>query len=369
MKIYQADEARTQKMDEEAEHFRRITMKVLTMQLNSISVMDLVAYGGAACGMLIALQDYGSRQLSFYGCVLILLCAAEFFIPLRLLGSYFHIAMNGMAASEKIFRLLDQKEPTPGTHAGFLAPQLELCSLTFGYQKERPILKDLSLTLPFGSFVGLVGVSGSGKSTLAGLLCQTLRAEQGMIRMNGLDLKELQDPFEWITLVSHRNHLFKGTIRENLQMAKPDASEETLWQALKEVRMDEFVKENGGLDLILQEGAANLSGGQRQRLCLARALLKKTPIYLFDEATSNIDQESENEILQVIHSLKGKHTVIMISHRLDYCQQCDTILVLEDGTLCEQGTHEELMAAGKTYEKLVRQQQALLHDVQGGIAG
>lgn len=366
LKIYEADERKTAEMDVEAEHFRKITMKVLTMQLNSISVMDLVAYGGAAVGFAVALFDFRSGAISLFGCLLVLLLASEFFIPLRLLGSYFHIAMNGMAASDKIFRLLDLEEHPCGDQAVPFHPDIRLSHVSFSYDPSRVILKDLSLDIPYGSFLGVVGQSGCGKSTLAGLLSASLRGYEGEITAGDIRLEELRRPADLLTLVSHNNHLFKGTLRENLLLACPKARDEQLIDVLNEVNFWEFAQNNGGLDMMLLEGASNLSGGQRQRVNLARALLKDTPVYLFDEATSNIDMESENDILQIIRSLKKKKTVIMISHRLDYCADCDQILYLRDGVQEGLGSHQELLNGCAGYRRLHDQQQALIHSLKKG---
>lgn len=367
LKIYQADERQTEIMDREAEHFRRITMKVLTMQLNSISVMDLVAYGGAAVGMLVALLDFRAGSLSFAGCLLILLLASEFFIPLRLLGSFFHIAMNGMAASDKIFRLLDLPVPERPAHLDASEPVMELKDLSFSYDPDRPILNRISMQIPHGSFIGLAGQSGCGKSTLAAILSGSLHP-QGQCEIAGLPLDQLDNLAETVTLIHHQQHLFKGTVRENLNLADPQADEKRCWEVLRRVNLEAFLKSQQGLDTPLSEGAANLSGGQRQRLSLARALLKDTPVMIFDEATSNIDIESENDILNVIRSLKGKKTVIMISHRLDYCADCDRIFVLENGTIQEAGTHTELMKNLGPYHRMIEQQRRLMSVVEGGAA-
>lgn len=364
LKIYEADERKTEEMDREAEHFRKITMKVLTMQLNSISVMDLVAYGGAAVGIVVALLDYQAGLLSFAGCLLIILLAAEFFIPLRLLGSFFHIAMNGMAASDKIFKLLDLPEPQKGGKDCSCNPDIKVKEADFSYEASRAILKKISMEIPYGSFVALVGQSGCGKSTLAKLLCGILEPNQGEVLVHDTSLYSLSSSFNLITRVTHNNHLFKGTIRYNLQMASAKADESEMWEVLEKVNLADFVQSSGGLEMELQEGAANLSGGQRQRLNLARALLRDTPIYLFDEATSNIDVESEKIILEVISSLRNTKTLIMISHRLDACFGCDQIFYMENGEIRQTGTHDELMQQGGGYAMLVQQQKKLLEAVK-----
>lgn len=367
LKIYQADQKRLERMDEDAENFRKITMKVLMMQLNSISVMDIVAYGGAAVGIIVALLDVQAGILSFKGCLFVMLLAVEFFLPLRLLGSYFHIAMNGMAASKKIFKLLDM--PVSEIEKAECKEVLDykLNHVSFYYQKERPILKNINLTIEKGSFVGIVGISGCGKSTLAKLLSGNLKACDGTIELSNQDVYQIANLAKLITVVTHNDYLFKGTVRYNLSMAK-QVSDEAIWEVLEKVKIKQFIEENGGLDMMLNEGASNLSGGQRQRLNLARALLKNTPIYLFDEATSNIDMESENDIYTVIKELREKHTVIMISHRLDYCVDCDMIYYLEEGMIKEMGNHQALLDNKQGYSTLFNQQQALLAYRKGGVA-
>lgn len=366
LKIYQADQKRLVKMDEDAENFRKITMKVLMMQLNSISVMDIVAYGGAALGMIIALLDVQAGILSFKGCLFIMLLAVEFFLPLRLLGSFFHIAMNGMAASKKIFKLLDT--PIEEVQKTILneASDYKLDHVSFYYQKDHLILNEVDFTIKQGSFVGIVGISGCGKSTLAKLLSGSLQATDGQIELNNQEITTIDNLSSLITTVTHNDHLFKGSVRYNLSMGQK-ISDQEIWNVLEKVKIKQFIEENGGLDMQINEGASNLSGGQKQRLNLARALLRNTPIYLFDEATSNIDMESENDIFNVIKELRKNHTVIMISHRLDYCMDCDAIYYLEDGKIVEQGTHQELLNNKQAYSILFNQQQELLAYSQGGF--
>lgn len=362
LKIYQADEQRAREMDAESQRFRRITMKVLTMQLNSTSVMDIVAYGGAAAGMIVAAAEFLSGHLSLAGALTIILLAAEFFIPLRLLGSFFHIAMNGMAASDKIFRLLDLDEPKAGNESleeGTL--DMELCEVHFSYEADREILKGVNVRLPAGSFVSLVGESGCGKSTIAALLTGKNREYEGEIKIGGKALWQISEAelMGHITLIRHDSHLFKGTVRENLEMAKPDASDEEMEQALEKVNLLAFLKEHQGLDTRLLEKAQNLSGGQCQRLSLARALLHDTPVYIFDEATSNIDAESEELIMDVIHELARTRTVLLISHRLSNVAASDMIYMLKDGLIKEHGTHKELMGQKGCYCHLYESQRSL----------
>ena len=351
LKIYQADGLRNDVMNEEAEKFRKITMKVLTMQLNSVTIMDVIAYGGAALGVILAATQYRAGHVALSGALLIILLSADFFIPMRQLGSFFHIAMNGMAASEKIFRLLDLPEPPARTQT---CPDGDIVcrGLRFSYTPEREILHGLDLVFPAGSFTSIVGASGCGKSTIASILMGRSRGYTGAVTIGGVPLAD-------ITYVSHQSYLFKGTVRENLRMARPDASDAALWDVLRQVKLAAFLEQEQGLDTELTEQGSNLSGGQRQRLALARALLHDTPVYLFDEATSNIDVESENDIMAEIHALAGRKTVILISHRLANVTVSDNIYVLDGGALAGQGTHDALLRAGGAYARLWDAQQAL----------
>ena len=362
LKIYQADEFKQQEMNEQAEKFRKITMKVLTMQLNSITIMDLIAYGGAALGVIMAVTQYQSGGVSLEGCLLIILLAADFFIPMRQLGSFFHIAMNGMAASDKIFRLLDLEETKLEITESFPSDHTIRCSgLSFSYEPDREILHSVDLTFPQGSFTALVGESGCGKSTLASILMGRNRGYTGTVSVGGVPLSSIQEEslLRNITYISHQSYLFKGTVRENLLMGKTAASDEELWAVLSRVNLAAFLKAEQGLDTRLLEKASNLSGGQCQRLALARALLHDSPVYIFDEATSNIDVESENDIMRQIHELAKSKTVILVSHRLANVVGADHIYVLDHGTVAESGSHEELLSRHSLYERLWTAQQTL----------
>lgn len=362
LKIYQADAFKQQEMNEQAEKFRKITMKVLTMQLNSITIMDLIAYGGAALGVIMAVTQYQSGGVSLEGCLLIILLAADFFIPMRQLGSFFHIAMNGMAASDKIFRLLDLEETKPEITESFPSGHTIRCSgLSFSYEPDREIFHSVDLTFPQGSFTALVGESGCGKSTLASILMGRNKGYTGSVSVGGVPLSSIQEEslLRNITYISHQSYLFKGTVRENLLMGKPGASDEELWAVLSRVNLAEFLKAEQGLDTRLLEKASNLSGGQCQRLALARALLHDSPVYIFDEATSNIDVESENDIMREIHELAKSKTVILVSHRLANVVGADHIYVLDHGIVAESGSHEELLAHHGLYERLWSAQQTL----------
>ena len=361
LKIYQADGWKHEQMNAQAERFRKITMKVLTMQLNSVTLMDLMAYGGAGLGIISAVSAFAKGQLSLTATLTILLLAADFFLPLRLLGSYFHIAMNGAASAEKIFRLLAAEEPADGGRVPGWDNTLRLEHVTFGYEKDRTILQDVSLNIPQGSFVSLVGESGCGKSTIAALLSGSRTGYTGRVTLGGVPVEELQreQRMRTLTLVPHNATIFKGTVESNLRMAKPDAVESELWAALEQVNLANFCRSQEGLQTALHEGGSNLSGGQRQRLAMARALLHDTPIYLFDEATSNVDAESENDIMQAIRSLAGKKTVILISHRLANVVDSDCIYVLDKGRIAGQGTHAELLARQGVYSRLYLAQKEL----------
>ena len=361
LKIYQADGWKHEQMNAQAERFRKITMKVLTMQLNSVTLMDLMAYGGAGLGIISAVSAFAKCQLSLTATLTIVLLAADFFLPLRLLGSYFHIAMNGAASAEKIFKLLAADEPADGDRVPGEDTALRLEQVTFGYEKDRTILHEVSLTIPQGSFVSLVGESGCGKSTIAALLAGSRTGYTGSVTLGGVPVGELQQEqrLRTLTVVPHNATIFKGTVEENLRMAKPDAAESELWAALEQVNLADFCRSQNGLQTALHEGGSNLSGGQRQRLAMARVLLHDTPIYLFDEATSNVDAESENDIMAAIHSLAGKKTVILISHRLANVVDSDCIYVLDKGCIVEQGKHADLLAAQGAYSRLYTAQKQL----------
>ena len=361
LKIYQADAFKNDEMNKEAEKFRKITMKVLTMQLNSITIMDLVAYGGAALGIILAVTQYAHGQVSLFGCLLIILLSADFFIPMRQLGSFFHIAMNGMAASDKIFRLLDLKED-PDKEAQIPEDCSIICSdLRFSYEQDREIIHGAELSFPKGSFTAIVGESGCGKSTIAGILTGRNKNYKGSVTIGGLELSDIQEKnlMKNVTYIGHNSYLFKGTVRENLHMGNPNTSDAQLWEALRKVNLENFLKNEQGLDTPLLEKASNLSGGQCQRLALARALLHDSPVYIFDEATSNIDVESENEIMAQIHAVSKTKTVILISHRLANVVQADNIYVLNKGCIAEHGIHKELLEKHGYYERLWNAQQRL----------
>ena len=368
LKIYQADDFKNEEMNCEAEKFRKITMKVLTMQLNSITIMDLVAYGGAALGVIMAATQFQAGKVSLSGCLLIILLSSDFFIPMRQLGSFFHVAMNGMAASDKIFRLLDLSEGAEKTES-FPGNGTVSCSdLHFSYGGEditdssgREILHGIHMKIPKGGFVSIVGESGCGKSTMASIFMGRNQGYSGSVKLGGKELRDIKEEelMKNITYISHQSYLFKGTVRDNLRMGKPDASDAQLWEVLEQVKLSGFLRAEMGLDTLLTEKASNLSGGQCQRLALARALLHDSPVYIFDEATSNIDVESENDIMREIHGLAGHKTVILISHRLANVAASDKIYVMDNGNIAESGSHEELLEKGGIYAEMWNTQQKL----------
>lgn len=362
LKVYQADERKNVEMNEKAEEFRRITMKVLTMQLNSVSVMDIVAYAGSAVGVVIAIIQVKNGTITLPQAFLIIMLAADFFLPLRLLGSFFHVAMNGMAASDKLFKLLDTKEDEHGAEIPEnLDGDIEIKDLSFSYDGEKIVLNDISATFKKHELISIVGESGCGKSTLASLLCGTTKGYSGSITIGGVEIKDIDEKtlMNNITAVNFNSYIFAGTVRENMLIADKSASDEKMIEALKMVNLWSFLSEQDGLVTKLNQQGSNFSGGQRQRLAIARALLHNTPIYVFDEVTSNIDAESENDIVAVIHNMAKIKTVILISHRLENVVGSDKILLLDKGKIEESGTHSKLMSLNKKY-KLMYSTQAEL---------
>lgn len=369
LKIYQADAFKNKEMNEESEKFRKITMKVLTMQLNSITIMDIIAYGGAALGVFFSVTQYQKGGVDLAGALLVILLSADFFIPMRQLGSFFHIAMNGMAASDKIFRFLELPE-APKKAAKFPKNAEIVCeNLRFSYEAGREILKGMDLRIPRGRFVAIAGESGCGKSTVASILMGRNRGYKGTIRIGDIELSDIAESslMQNITYISHNSYLFKGTIRENLLMGNPNATEDEMWAVLEQTNLAAFLRNEEGLDTKLAEKASNLSGGQCQRLALARALLHDSPVYIFDEATSNIDVESENDIMEQILLLAKKKSVLLISHRLANITKADMIYAMEQGEVEECGTHEELLRKNGLYQKMWTTQQRLELYGKGGV--
>ena len=350
LKIYEADGHYQEKMNVESENFRKITMRVLTMQLNSITVMDLVAYGGSALGIVFALR--GTTDL--FQTLFIILISAEFFIPMRQLGSYFHIAMNGMAASDKLFAILEM-ETKEKQNVNINNYSISASNLRFGYT-DKEVLHDICFEANKG-LIGFVGESGSGKSTIVSLLMGQYSDYSGELKLSNYEIKDI-DIYPYMTLVSLESYLFSGSLRDNLAMAK-EVSKQEMNRVLEKVGILDFVNEQGGLDMCILEGGKNLSGGQRQRLVLARALLKDSPIYIMDEATSNIDVESENKIMEVLYELSKEKLVLCISHRLANLIHADQIYCLKDGNIVERGTHEVLLQKNGVYCDLFNTQKEL----------
>lgn len=367
LKIFDLDEEKNKEMNEDAENFRKITMRVLLMQLNSITIMDLVAYGGSAVGILIAISQFRSGIITPGGLLIIILLSAEFFLPMRLLGSLFHVAMNGISASDRIFDLLDIEVCEKPSLSDEQMKSLEnidikLENVSYSYDKKRTILENINIDIKEKQTVAFVGESGSGKSTITSLLLKIDEVDSGAITFNGINLNDI--PFDVLNkkvgFINHNAYIFNTTIRENIRMGKKDATDEEIYAVLKEANLDSFVKNlPNKLDTKVGEGGNLLSGGQKQRLCLARTIIKNPDIYIFDEATSNIDVESEEKIWESIEKLSKDKTVIIISHRLLNVKNADTIYMLENGVIAESGNHNELMLKGGVYKNLVDHQNDL----------
>lgn len=370
LKIYQADEYKNQQMNEESEKFRKITMKVLTMQLNSVTIMDLIAYGGAALGVILAAGQFRQGVIGLAGCFVIIMLSADFFIPMRRLGSFFHVAMNGMAASDKMFAILDL--PEPEKKSGVVDRDnctIKCTDMSFSYTTDREVIHGADIEFKAGCLTAVCGESGCGKSTVAAILMGRNKGYKGSVKIGNTELCDISEEslMRNITYISHSSVLFKGAVRENLLMAKPDAEDTELWQVLEKTKLADFLRGEKGLDTLLVENAANLSGGQKQRLALARALLHDSAVYIFDEATSNIDADSENDIMEQIFELAKTKTVIVISHRLANTAKADMIYAMEKGEVRECGTHDELVRKNGLYAKLWNAQQSLEAVRNGGV--
>ena len=362
LKIYRADRRAVEQIDSESEQFRKITMKVLMMQLNSTSIMDIIAYGGAAAGIISALTEFSDRNINVSGVLMCIFLAAEFFLPMRLLGSFFHIGMNGMKASDRIFAFLDLPEQKRGEEEiARNKIDISLDNVSFSYDESREVLHDISMNIDSGSLVSIVGVSGSGKSTIAGILLGKNHNYSGSIKVNGTEHREISSKslMENFTMIGHNSWVFKGTVRENLLMGNPTATDAELLDALDNVNLKNFLESQSGLDTRVESNASNFSGGQKQRLALARALLHDTPVYIFDEATSNIDADSEEAIMTAVKQIAKDKTVILISHRLANVTDSDAIYMLKDGKIIEKGAHHELMGVNGTYANLFSEQSEL----------
>lgn len=362
LKLFGADEVRAEEMDRKAEKFRKDTMRVLRMQLNSINIVDLLCYGGAAGTVILALQGVEAGRLDVFACILIIILSAEFFVPMRQLTALFHVAMGGVTAGEQIVDFLkSEPKKSEGVENFPEGADISVKSLNFSYDEDRRILSDVTLNVRNKGLVAFVGVSGCGKSTLAGILSGQLQLGDGMVFYGDIDINHIdrEKLVAAVTRVSHDGHVFKGSIRSNLQIGNPTATDEEMIEALKEVNLWDFMAEAKGLDTPVLSGASNLSGGQAQRLCLARALLHNSSIYIFDEAASNVDIESEEIILRSIEKIAESRTAIYISHRLRSIMRADNIYVFDAGRIVEEGTHEELMSRKGIYRSLFAEQEEL----------
>lgn len=375
LKIYQADEIKSKEMNIQAENFRIATMNVLKMQLNSIIVMDIIAYGGAALGIIISVKELINGNINFAGAFSIIMLSAEFFIPLRLLGSFFHIAMNGISASEKMFEILDFEEDDKRINKiDSKNENIIINNLNFGYNKDKTILKNINMTIKEKSFISIVGQSGSGKSTLAGLISLRNENYSGSIKIGDIEISTIDknDLNKKIVVVDHNGYLFEGDVYDNLKMGGENITEDKMNEVLKQVGLYDFLySENknseNGLKTKITEKASNLSGGQKQRLAIARAILYDGDIYIFDEATSNVDAESEESIMNIIKDIAKTKTVILISHRLYNCKFSNRIYFLKDGTIKEEGSHEELIKLNGDYANIYNEQTKLESITKGEI--
>ena len=362
LKIYQADERYAKKMDDEAEKFRKITMKVLIMQLNSVSIMDMIAYGGAALGIILTVLEWQAAGINLAQSIFIIMVSAEFFLPLRLLGSFFHIAMNGNAAADKIFKLLDCEEIQDTENANWNMGDIVCENVSYTYpDKEDAVLRNVSFNIPQNELTAIVGESGCGKSTFVSLLMKERRDYTGKITIGGNELNEISGDMlrRHITRISHDAYIFYGTLYDNLKMGNPAADRKQMEEALRLVDMYDTVSEKGSRDMAIEEKGANMSGGQKQRIAMARAILHDSDVYVFDEATSNVDVESENKIMEVVDKLSKTKTVIVIYHRLANVKNADNIIVLKDGIICEQGNHNLLIEKNGHYARLYNTQKKL----------
>ena len=360
LKIFRADAARHKKMNASAEEFRRITMKVLVMQLASTTIMDLVAYGGAGAGIALSVVGLMNGRLAPAAALFLVLVAVEFFLPLRALGSAFHVAMNGASAGKQIISLLNQPDPVWGKEE-VTGTQLKLENVTFSYDGRRDVLKNVSMTFPEKGMTAIVGESGCGKSTVVSILIGAYRPKAGDVTVGGQPLESVtrESYYVHIASVSYNTYIFNDSVRANFELAKKNVSDEEIWNALEKVNLAGFFRENGGLDKVIAEDANNVSGGQKQRLALAVNLVANKDIYVFDEATSNIDIESEAIIMRNIKAMSAEKSVIVISHRLANVVPADNIYFMEDGEVKESGSHAELMNAHGGYAKLYTAQKEL----------
>lgn len=369
LKIFRADAARQIKMNENAEEFRKITMKVLVMQLASTTIMDLVAFGGAGAGIAISIVGLMNEWLAPASALFLILVAVEFFLPLRALGSAFHVAMNGASAGKKIISLLNQPDPVWGEKE-VAGRELALENVTFSYDKKRDVLKDITMTFPEKGMTAIVGESGCGKSTVVNLLIGARRPDKGEVLIGGDEIESVSRTayYSLLASVSYNTYIFNDTVRANFELAKKNATDEEIFAALEKVNLSAFIKENGGLDKVITEDANNLSGGQKQRLALAVNLVADKDIYVFDEATSNIDVESEAIIMRNVKEMSESKSVIVISHRLANVVPADNIYFMQDGQVREVGSHVELMEQKGEYAQLFNAQKQLEEGYKSGKA-
>ena len=360
LKIFKADEAQHTKMNETSEDFRKITMKVLVMQLASTTIMDLVAYGGAGIGIAMAILSVIKWELAPIAALFLILVAVDFFLPLRAFGSAFHVAMNGASAGKKILSLLEQPDPVWGEET-VTDTEIKVENVTFSYDGKRDVLKNVSMTFPKTGMTAIVGESGCGKSTVVNMLFGAFRPKSGAVTVGGKELESLsrESYYSHLAVVSYNTYIFNETVRANFMLANKAVTDEEIYGALEKVNLADFIRENGGLDKVITEDAANISGGQKQRLALAVNLVTHKDIYVFDEATSNIDIESEAIIMANIKALSREKAVIVISHRLANVTPADLIYYMESGELKESGTHRELMERNSGYAKLYTTQKNL----------
>lgn len=360
LKIYMADEAQQKKMNNASEEFRKITMKVLVMQLASTTIMDLVAYGGAGVGIAIAVRRVAEGGLSPFLALFLILVAVEFFLPLRAFGAAFHVAMNGVSAGNKILSFLAVEEPIWGEEqVSHMEWKLE--GVNFSYDDRRNVLKDVTMTFPEMGMTSIVGESGCGKSTVVQILLGGIRPKSSNVTVGGKKLEDLsrESYYEHLAVVSYNTYIFHETVRQNFKLADKKVSDEEIYAALEKVNLARFIRENEGLDKKIMEDGANLSGGQKQRLALAVNLVADKAMYVFDEATSNIDMESETIIMENIRELSRSKAVILISHRLANVVPSEKIYYMEAGEVKEQGTHKELMEKHGGYARLFTAQKEL----------